>query len=94
MATSTTHQPFPSRPYASGLNRGGASTSAPQNTFNPSTGFGGPARTSQEREAQRLERERLERAERERLQQAGQNQLGELSEEQREEINEAVGVHR
>ncbi|KAF2434590.1 EF-hand [Tothia fuscella] len=45
--------------------------------------------TAQQREAQRLDRERKERAERERIERDGQNHLSELSEEQREEINEA-----
>lgn len=70
------------RPFSStsGLNRGPANTA----------GFGAGANTQQNREAQRLERERAERAERERMDRAGQTSLGELSEEQREEINEAV----
>ncbi|KAK3079968.1 hypothetical protein LTS18_003476 [Coniosporium uncinatum] len=89
MATTT----YPNRPYTSGLQRGGATASAPQNAFNASTGFGaGGAATQQQREAQRLERERAAREERERMQRESQNQLGELSEEQREEINEAFAL--
>ncbi|KAK4988870.1 Calcium-binding component of the spindle pole body (SPB) half-bridge [Elasticomyces elasticus] len=132
MATSTNHPQFPSRPYASNLNRAGASSAAPQNTFsaappNPyqQSGFGqqgyvgaaqgaqggfdggvvarggldggragagagfGVGTTQQQREAQRLERERQERAERERIQAEERGALEALSEEQREEINEA-----
>jgi centrin-3 len=74
---------LPMRPYSSGINRGTA----------PGGGLGAGA-TTQQREAQRLERERNERAERERVERAGQTQLGDLSEEQREEINEAVCLTR
>lgn len=44
----------------------------------------------QQREAQRLERERQERAERERRELEERGVLEALSEEQREEVNEAV----
>ncbi|KAK5165624.1 Calcium-binding component of the spindle pole body (SPB) half-bridge, partial [Cryomyces antarcticus] len=46
----------------------------------------------QQREAQRLERERAERTERERVEREGRAQWEQLSEEQREEINEAVCI--
>jgi centrin-3 len=107
MATSTSHQPFPSRPYTSGLGRTGG-----QNTFgatpynapaqNPGYGPSGAAAgalgttgatTQQQREAQRLERERHERAERERREAEERGVLEALSEEQREEVNEAVRSH-
>lgn len=102
MATSTAHPSFPSRPYTSGLGR--PATTQPQNTYNapqqnpfPSQpynaaqgGFGTNA--TQQRDAQRLERERQERAERERAAREAEERgvLEALSEEQREEINEAV----
>lgn len=63
------------------------------------TGFGGglgrgagadSGATQQQREAQRLERERIERAERERREAEERGALDALSEEQREEVNEAV----
>lgn len=101
MATSTAHPSFPSRPYTSGLGRPGST--APQNAFsapqaNPYPGqnynaqgaFGGA--TQQQREAARLERERIERAERERREAEERGVLDALTEEQREEINEAVSV--
>ena len=104
MATSS-HPQFPSRPYTSNLNRTGGNTfgATPyqsQTPFNapPSTqqqqnpaGYGaaGPS-TQQQREAQRLERERHERAERERREAEERGVLEALSEEQREEVNEAV----
>ncbi|KAK8169405.1 hypothetical protein IWX90DRAFT_176321 [Phyllosticta citrichinensis] len=94
--------PFPGRGFTSGLggHRGGpggavqsgGAAAGPSNAgFNASAaGFGtGGATTHQQREAQRLERERAERAERERLESAGRGDLAELSDEHREEINEA-----
>ncbi|KAK7546280.1 hypothetical protein IWX46DRAFT_657264 [Phyllosticta citricarpa] len=94
--------PFPGRGFTAGLggHRGGpggavpsgGAVAGPSNTgFNASAaGFGtGAATTHQQREAQRLERERAERAERERLESAGRGDLAELSDEHREEINEA-----
>lgn len=52
-------------------------------------GLGGGA-SQQQREAQRLERERAERAERERREAEERGALEALNEEQREEVNEAV----
>ncbi|KAF4536792.1 Cell division control protein 31 [Lasiodiplodia hormozganensis] len=85
MATTT---PYPGRGFGSrgGGGGGGASGAGPSNTFG---GAGGGGATHQQREAQRLERERAERAERERLADAGRGEIAELSDEQREEINEA-----
>lgn len=82
MATTT---PYPGRGFGSN-NRAGTSAAGPSNAF---TGA-----THQQREAQRLERERAERAERERLADAGRGNLAELTDEQREEINEAVSLER
>ncbi|EOD51575.1 Cell division control protein [Neofusicoccum parvum] len=81
MATTT---PYPGRGFGSGManNRAGAASAGPSNTY------GGGA-THQQREAQRIERERAERAERERLADAGKGEVADLSDEQREEINEA-----
>lgn len=105
MATSTSHPPFPSRPYTSALGGGratGGTTPYNSNTpFNPpqinpgsyGAGASGAVSTQQQREAQRLERERLERAERERREAEERGALEALSEEQREEINEAVCPH-
>ena len=114
MATSTTHQPFPSRPYTSGLGRTaggqqqpafGANTpyntqtpfNAPPQQQNPGYGpsgigaaGGAGATTQQQREAQRLERDRQERVERDRREAEERGALDALSEEQREEVNEAV----
>lgn len=106
MATSTSHPAFPSRPYTSGL--GGQRTpynaattfnapQAPSQQQLPpqhSSAFGaaGPSTTQQQREAQRLERERQERAERERREAEERGVLDSLSEEQREEVNEAVSM--
>ncbi|KAK3709727.1 Calcium-binding component of the spindle pole body (SPB) half-bridge [Vermiconidia calcicola] len=106
MATSTSHPPFPSRPYTSGLGRTGGQSafqSTPYNTQTPfnapvqnTAGFGGaasgPSTTQQQREAQRLERERQERAERERREAEERGVLDRLSEEQREEVNEAFSL--
>ena len=94
----TSHQPFPSRPYTSGLTRGagGNTPFAGQTPFNApqqnAGGYGaaGAATSQQQREAQRIERERQERQERERRADEERNALESLSEEQREEINEAV----
>lgn len=77
MATTT---PYPGRGF--GSNRAAASGAG------ASSSFGGA--THQQREAQRIERERAERAERERLADAGRAEIADLSDEQREEINEAV----
>lgn len=90
----TSHQPFPSRPYTSGLGRASNTPFTGQTAYaappqNPS-GAGASGLTPQQREAQRLERERLERQERERREAEERNALEALSEEQREEINEAV----
>ncbi|KXT15415.1 hypothetical protein AC579_2187 [Pseudocercospora musae] len=96
----TSHQPFPSRPYTSGLTRGaGAQTpyasqtpfAAPQQN---TTGYGaaGASTTQQQRETQRLERERREREERERREAEERDALERISEEQREEINEAFSL--
>lgn len=101
MATSASHpQPFPSRPYTSGLGRTGGQSAfqpTPYNTQTPfnapaqnTAGLGGAATTQQQRDAQRLERERQERAERERREAEERGVLEALSEEQREEVNEAV----
>ncbi|KAH7034319.1 hypothetical protein B0J12DRAFT_276536 [Macrophomina phaseolina] len=76
MATTT---PYPGRGF--GSNRAAASGAG------ASSSFGGA--THQQREAQRIERERAERAERERLADAGRAEIADLSDEQREEINEA-----
>ncbi|KAL1651909.1 Calcium-binding component of the spindle pole body (SPB) half-bridge [Diplodia intermedia] len=79
-----------SRGFGSGLGgRGGGASGAagPSNTYGG--GGGGGAATHQQREAQRLERERAERLERERLADAGRGEIAELSDEQREEVNEA-----
>ncbi|OJD40551.1 cell division control protein cdc31 [Diplodia corticola] len=57
--------------------------------FGNRAGGAGPSTTHQQREAQRIERERQERAERDRLADAGRGEIAELSDEQREEINEA-----
>ncbi|OCK77196.1 EF-hand [Lepidopterella palustris CBS 459.81] len=77
--------------HPTAFNRGGASTSATQNTFT-TPAFTGSTKTQQQREQQRIERERAAQAEQQRMEQAGQNQLAELSEEQREEINEAFAL--
>lgn len=102
MATSTSHQAFPSRPYTSALGGGRATGgTTPYNTTTPfnvpqtnpggyGAGASGATSTQQQREAQRLERERQERAERERREAEERGALESLSEEQREEINEAV----
>lgn len=102
MAASTANQPFPSRPYTSGLGRTGAQSafqSTPytgQTPFNASAqhpgglGAAGAATTQQQREAQRLDRERQDRLERERREAEERGVLESLSEEQREEVNEAV----
>ena len=100
MATSTSHPPFTSRPLNSGLGRTAGQSafqSTPYNTQTPFNapaqnpgGFGAAATTQQQREAQRLERERQERAERERREAEERGVLEALSEEQREEVNEAV----
>ncbi|SMQ49191.1 unnamed protein product [Zymoseptoria tritici ST99CH_1A5] len=107
-----THQPFPSRPYTSGLTRGtggaqnvntfGTTPYASQTPFNPQqsqqvplpqqSNPAGLGATQQQREAQRLERERHERAERERREAEERETLEQLSEEQREEINEAFSL--
>jgi len=90
---------FPSRPYNSGLARPGSTV--PQNTYNaPQTNpyqnqpYNVPSNfvgaTQQQREAARLERERVERVERERREEEERGVLDALTEEQREEINEAV----
>lgn len=91
---------FPSRPYTSGLGRPGST--APQNTYNnapQSTAYQSQAynqagafgaATQQQREAARLERERIERAERERKDDEERRVLDDISEEQKEEISEAV----
>lgn len=59
-------------------------------------GVGQPTGTAgastQQREAQRLERERAERAERERIEREGRDRFEELSEEQREEVREAFAL--
>ncbi|GAB7340226.1 hypothetical protein MBLNU457_6691t1 [Dothideomycetes sp. NU457] len=92
---------FPSRPYNSGLARPGST--APQNAYNaPQTNpyqnqpYNAPnnfvGATQQQREAARLERERLDRAERERREEEERGVLDALTEEQREEINEAFGL--
>jgi len=81
---STSHPPFPSRPYTSGLGRNFNSAQTPYNAPAPMQ------QTQQQRDAQRLERERQEHAERERLAAAEQTALENLNEEQREEVNEAV----
>ena len=106
----TSHQPFPSRPYTTGLTRGAGGAQTPyasQTPFaapqqNPVSGFNatgagggfgtaGPSGTTQQqRDAQRLERERQERLERERREAEERDALDRISEEQREEINEAV----
>lgn len=96
MASSST---FPSRPYNSGLARPGST--APQNAYsapqaNPyqNQPYNAPSNfvgaTQQQREAARLERERVDRAERERREEEERGVLDALTEEQREEINEAV----
>lgn len=106
MAASASHAPFPSRPYTSAPGRNAGGQGAFQSTpFNAQTpynapgqsagafGTGGPsgaATTQQQREAQRLERERQERADRERREAEERGVLEALSEEQREEVNEAV----
>ena len=105
MATSTSHQPpFPSRPYTSGLSRGGGQGGGFQNTpYNAQTPFnaqqnpggfgaGTGATTQQQRDAQKLERERHERAEKERREAEERDAMEHLSEEHREEINEAVSI--
>ncbi|EME45080.1 hypothetical protein DOTSEDRAFT_170249 [Dothistroma septosporum NZE10] len=97
----TSHQPFPSRPYTSGLTRGAGASNTPfagQTTFNAPQqnvgGYGaaGAATSQQQREAQRIERERQERQERERRADEERNALETLSEEQREEVNEAFSL--
>lgn len=97
----TTQQPFPSRPYTSGLGRPGGQGAFQSTPFNAGAqntgGFGGVASgaavtTQQQREAQRLERERQERAERERREAEERGVLEALSEEQREEVNEAFSL--
>ncbi|KAK5113301.1 hypothetical protein LTR85_010918 [Meristemomyces frigidus] len=111
MATSTSHAPFPSRPYT-GLGRS-TPYNAQQTPFNAPQqqnpagfgtggaagglggGLGGGASgavTQQQREAQRLERERAERTERERREAEERGALEALSEEQREEVNEAFSL--
>lgn len=105
MATSTSHAPFPSRPYTSGLGRAGNQSAFGNTPYNPQQtpyaapsasanpgGFGGGGPTQQQKEAQRLERERQERAERERREAEERGVLEALSEEQREEVNEAVST--
>lgn len=108
MAASTSHAPFPNRPYTSGLGRSTGGQGAFQGTpFNAQTPYNAPgqnvggfnaagpsgaATTQQQREAQRLERERHERGERERREAEERGVLEALSEEQREEVNEAVGL--
>ncbi|KAK4545845.1 hypothetical protein LTR36_002409 [Oleoguttula mirabilis] len=111
MATSTSHVPFPSRPYTSGLGRS-TPYNAQQTPFNApqqpnpagfgtagaagglggGLGGGAAAATQQQREAQRLDRERAERAERERREAEERGALEALSEEQREEVNEAFSL--
>ena len=99
MATSTAQQPFPSRPYTAGFGRNGGQGGFQSTPFNAPAqnpaGFAGAASgagaaTQQQREAQRLDRERQERAERERREADERGVLEALSEEQREEVNEAV----
>ena len=102
MAASTSHPPFPSRPYTSGLGRTGGQGGFQSTPYNMQTpfnapaqntgggGLGGPATTQQQKEAQRLDRERQDRAERERREAEERGVLESLSEEQREEVNEAV----
>jgi len=104
MATSSAHPSFPSRPYTSGLGRAASSApqnafnTTAQNLYqsapftsnnNAPSGFGGGGATQQQREAARLDRERLDRAERERREAEERGVLDALTEEQREEINEA-----
>lgn len=102
MATSTSHPPFPSRPYTSGLGRAGGQSAFGNTPYNAQhTPYGAPPSaqnaggysagpTQQQKEAQRLERERHERAERERREAEERGMLDALSDEQREEVNEAV----
>lgn len=106
MATSTSHPAFPSRPYTSTLGRAGAGGA--QTPYTSTTPFGAPASqqqpqqqqqntnpsgyTQQQREAQRLERERADRLERERREADDRNVVESLSEEQREEVNEAFAL--
>lgn len=98
MAASQSHGAFPSRPYTSGLGAAGGQRPFQTPFSNPgqnTAGFGtaaasGVATTQQQRDAQRLERERHERAERERREAEERGALEALSEEQREEVNEAV----
>lgn len=92
----TTQPTFPSRPYTSGLGRTagqGALQSTPYNTQTPFNTTGAAAvTTQQQREAQRLDRERQDRVERERREAEERGVLDALSEEQREEINEAFSL--
>jgi hypothetical protein len=105
MAASTSHPPFPNRPYTSGLGRTGGQSAFQSTPYNAQTPFNASAQnpgglgtagassaatTQQQREAQRLDRERQDRQERERREAEDRGVLESLSEEQREEVNEAV----
>jgi centrin-3 len=85
----STSQPFPSRPYTSGL----LSTAKLPDRSTPA-GFGASSHTHSAREAARLERDRQERERqaREQDEAGGSGAMAQLTDEQKDEINEAVSV--
>lgn len=107
MATSTNHPPFPSRAYNNNLPTRPTQPYASTTPYNnPSGGNNNPTpfaqqpppqnqqqqQPHQQREASRLEAQRLERLSRERREASAAQLLESLSEEQREEINEAFSL--
>lgn len=92
---------FQNRPYTSGLGRAAGQSAFQSTPFNPigqpNSGYGasatgGMATTQQQKEAQRLAREREDRADRERREAEERGVWESLSEEQREEVNEAFSL--